>query len=74
MYENVQQFYPGVSKCYPSVLLEMCKNVFVNSKCTKMFKNVISVYENVHPVYIFAHKNKGVQKGGQKVADVHKCT
>ena len=32
---------------------------------TKMCKNVIQVYENVIQVYIFAHKNKGVQKGGK---------
>ena len=30
-----------------------------------MCKNVIQVYENVIQVYIFAHKNKGVQKGGK---------
>ena len=43
----------------------MCKNVFVNSKCTKMLSYVIQVFQNVIQVYIFAHKNKGVQKRGK---------
>ena len=30
-----------------------------------MCKNVIQVYENVIPVYIFVHQDQGVQKGGK---------
>ena len=43
----------------------MCINVHNVHFHMKMCKNVIQVYENVIPVYIFAHKNKGVQKGGK---------
>ena len=55
------------------------------SKCTfgnvqkcfckfQVYENVIVCYPSVIQVYIYAHQDEVVQKIGQKVADVHKCT
>ena len=46
----------------------MCQNVI------PMYKNVQKCEPNVFKMYIFAHKNKGVQRTVQKVEYVHKCT
>ena len=53
---------------YKNVFLEMYKNVFCKfPNVPKCYPDVQKCEPNVFKMYIFAHKNKGVQKAAKNV-------
>ena len=58
----------NVNSMYKNVFLEMYKNVFCKfPNVPKCYPDVQKCEPNVFKMYIFAHKNKGVQKAAKNV-------